>query len=107
MEVIDTSTKDSNAWRSILAGMRSGTMSVSGLIDYQGSYYDTADLFSAFTGQTPLTLKFSNQVDGDRSYTATGYISSLEQSAGTEDTASYSATFELSGQIQEDTISNP
>lgn len=104
METIDVSTKDSQAWRYLLAGMRSGSVSVSGLIDYAGGTYDVPDLFSAFTGRTALTLKFSTEESGDQSYTATAYITSLEQSAGTEDTATYSATFELSGVITPATI---
>lgn len=98
-EVIDTSTKDSSAWRSVLPGMRSATMSCSGLIDYQGTDYDVDDLMTAFTGRTELTLVFQNEEVGDTKFTATGYITSLEQSAGVEDTATYSATFELTGAI--------
>lgn len=100
-ETIDVSTKDSGAWRYLLAGMRSGSMSVSGLIDYSAaSGYDVPDLFGAFTGRTALTLKFEESGSG-KDFNATGYLTSLEQSAGTEDTATYSATFELSGQIQQ------
>jgi hypothetical protein len=47
-------------------------------------------------------LKFAkaNPVVGeDYNYSATGFITSLEQSGGTEDTATYSASFELSGVI--------
>lgn len=98
-EVIDTSTKDSDAWRSVLPGMRSATMSCSGLIDYQGADYDVPDLFGAFSGRTELTLVFQNEVVGDKKFTCTGYITSLEQSAGVEDTATYSATFELTGEV--------
>lgn len=104
METIDVSTKDSDAWRYLLAGMRSGSVSVSGLIDYAGGTYDVPDLFAAFTGRTALTLKFSTEDTGDQSYTASAFITSLEQSAGTEDTATYSATFELSGVITPATI---
>jgi len=101
MEVIDTSTKDSNAWRSILPGMRSATMSVSGLIDYTATNKNVVDLFEAFDGRAKLHLRFSNAVGSDKRYECYGYLSSLEQSAGTEDTANYSATFEITGVISE------
>lgn len=105
-EVIDVSTKDSDAWRYLLSGMRSGSVSCSGLIDYAASSgYDVPDLFSAFTGRSALTLKFSTETSGDDSFTATAYLTSLEQSAGTEDTATFSASFELSGIIQTADIS--
>ena len=104
-ETIDISTKDSAAWRELLPGMRSGSMSVSGLIDYTNANYDVPVLLAVFTSRAALTLVFSNEVTGDKKYTATGYITSLEQSAGLEDTATYSASFELSGTITESAIS--
>jgi hypothetical protein len=79
-----------------------GSMSVSGLIDYNDSNKDVNDLFTALSDRTALTLKFAKAtpVAGeDYNYSATGFITSLEQSGGTEDTATYSASFELSGVI--------
>lgn len=102
MEMIDITTKDSSAFRELLPGLRSGSISCSGLIDYlDASNKDVSDLWDAFENKTALTLKFekATQTTGELSFSATGYISSLEQSGGTEDTATYSATFELSGAI--------
>jgi len=102
METIDITTKDSAGWRELLAGTRSGSISCSGLIDYtDASNKDTTDLFVAFENRTALTLAFqkANEVTGDLAFTCTGFLTSLEQSGGTEDTATYSATFEISGVI--------
>jgi TP901-1 family phage major tail protein len=104
METIDITTKDSAGYRELLGGLRSGSISVSGLIDYQDANQDVTDLYDAWEGRTALTLKFSSEITGDESYTATGFLTSLEQSGGTEDTATYSATFELSGEVTEATI---
>jgi len=105
METIDITTKDSAGYRELLGGLRSGSISVSGLIDYQdGANQDVTDLYDAWEGRTALTLKFSSEITGDESYTATGFLTSLEQSGGTEDTATYSATFELSGEVTDATI---
>jgi TP901-1 family phage major tail protein len=106
METIDITTKDSAGFRELLAGVRSGSVSCSGLIDYQDadSNKDITDLFDAWNNRTALTLKFSNEITGDASYSATAFITSLEQSGGTEDTATYSASFELSGTVTEGTI---
>ena len=101
METIDITTKDSAGFRELLGGVKSGSMSVSGLIDYNdASNDDVSDLFTALDNRTALTLKFAkaNPVVGeDFNYSASGFITSLEQSGGTEDTATYSASFELSG----------
>ena len=105
METIDITTKDSAGYRELLAGLRSGSISVSGLIDYtDASNKDVTDLYDAWEGRTELTLKFSSELSGDESYTANGFLTSLEQSGGTEDTATYSATFELTGEVTEATI---
>jgi len=104
MDTIDITTKDSAGYRELLAGLRSGSMSCNGLIDYQGTNTDTVDLVSAWTNRTSLTLKFSNELTGDQSYTASGFLTSLEQSGGTEDTATYSASFELTGVVTPATI---
>ena len=104
METIDITTKDSAGYRELLAGMRSGSISVSGLIDYQSADKDTVDLYTAWENRTSLTLKFSSEISSDTSFTASGFLTSLEQSGGTEDTATYSATFELTGQVTDATI---
>mgnify|MGYP001425253873 CR=1 FL=1 len=102
METIDITTKDSSGYRELLAGMKSGSMSVSGLIDYlDASNKDITDLWTAWENRDTLTLKFSKATEtaGELSFSASGFITSLEQSGGTEDTATYSATFELTGAI--------
>ena len=106
METIDITTKDSAGYRELLAGLRSGSMSCNGLIDYvDASNKDVTDLYGAWEARTELTLKFSSEITGDTSFTASGFLTSLEQSGGTEDTATYSATFELTGQVTDAVIS--
>jgi len=103
-ETIDITTKDSAAFRELLPGLRSGSVSVSGLIDYvDASNKDFLDLYGAWEARTELTLKFSKATlgTGEASFQGNAFLTSLEQSGGTEDTASYSATFELTGVIDE------
>jgi len=105
METIDITTKDSAGYRELLAGLRSGSMSCNGLIDYaDASNKDVTDLYAAWEGRTKLTLKFSSEITGDTSFTVDGFLTSLEQSGGTEDTATYSATFELTGEVTDAVI---
>ena len=105
-ETIDITTKDSAAFRELLPGVRSGSISVSGLIDYvDAANRDTLNLYDAWENRSVLALKFSKATlgTGEASFSANAFITSLEQSGGTEDTASYSATFELTGTIDETT----
>jgi TP901-1 family phage major tail protein len=105
METIDITTKDSAGYRELLAGLRSGSMSCNGLIDYaDASNKDVTDLYAAWESRTELTLKFSTEQATDTSFEASGFLTSLEQSGGTEDTATYSATFELTGQVTDTVI---
>src|SRR6056300_242807 len=63
METIDITTKDSAGFRELLGGLRSGSVSVSGLIDYQdASNQDVTDLYSAWRNHTSLTLVVSTNV---------------------------------------------
>lgn len=102
VETIDITTKDSQGFRELLGGVRSGSISVSGLIDYvDATNKDMADLWTVWETRTAVTVVFSkaNEATGDLSFSASAILTSLEQSGGTEDTATYSATFELTGAI--------
>ena len=99
-EMIDITTKDSAAFRELLPGLRSGSMSCNGLIDFGSANKDTIDLWDAYEGRSLLSLKFDD-TGGGAEFTASGYITSLELSGGTEDTATFSATFELTGTISQ------
>ena len=105
VETIDVTTKDSAGYRELLGGLRSASFSVNGLIDYTESTNEsTADLATTLLARTAVTLKFSTEVTGDQSVSAEAICTSLELSGGTEDTATYSATFEATGTVSLATI---
>ena len=105
VETIDVTTKDSSGYRELLGGLRTASFSVSGLVDYtEATNESTADLATRLLARTAVTLKFSTEVTGDQSVTAEAICTSLELSAGTEDTATYSATFEATGTVTLATI---
>ena len=99
MEMRDITTKDSSGYRELLPGLRSGTISVSGLIDDQGTGGAGGTLFTALSAQTEQSIVFGLDSTNDYHYTCFGYCSSLEVSGGTEDNVTYSATFELTRAI--------
>ena len=105
VETIDVTTKDSSGYRELLGGLRSASFSVNGLIDYtEATNESTADLATTLLARTAVTLKFSTEVTGDQSVSAEAICTSLELSGGTEDTATYSATFEATGTVSLATI---
>jgi TP901-1 family phage major tail protein len=106
LDTIEITTNDSAGWSEFLAGKRGGTMQCDGLLDMvDASNKDVVDLWGAFENRTVLTLKWAkaNPVTGEMALSASGILTSLELSSGSEDTATYSASFQLTGVIS-DTI---
>ena len=101
MDMIDITTKDSSGVRELLPGLRSGSISVSGLVDDQGTGGAGGVLFTALNSQTVQTIVFGLDSTNDYHYTCSGYCSSLEVSGSTEDNVTYSATFEITGGINQ------
>jgi len=101
---IDTSHKGSGGFTARIPGQRSATMSVSGLSNTTGS---AASVLMAhmIAGTTfPVTFGFADSGAEDHSYSGTFLCTSFEESAGTEDTVTYSATFESTGVLALDTV---
>jgi len=99
METRDITTKDSSGYRELLEGVRSGSISVSGLVDDDGAGGAGADLFSALNTRTAVALIFGLDSADDYNYTCNAFCTSMEVGGGTEDNVTYSATFEITGGI--------
>ena len=103
MDTREVTTKDSNGMRELLEGTKSGSISVSALYA-EDAAYGVEELMTAWANRTALTVKFSTEVSGDHYWSANAYLTSLEVSASTEDNASYSASFELTGAVTYSTV---
>ena len=102
METRDITTKDSAGYRELLEGVRSGTISVSGLVDDDGAGGAGGVLFADLDSRTAQTLVFGfDDATDDYNYSCSAFCTSLEVSAATEDNVTYSATFEVTGAITE------
>lgn len=98
----EATTKDSNGFQEVIAGVISGEISFDGLVDYS----DTAnaiELADYLLARTQITCVFGTSVTGDAVYTAEGYLSSVEQSAEMESPVSYSGSITLTGAITKST----
>lgn len=102
--MIDVTSKDSAGDSEFIPGLRSGTMSVEALVTDADGDYNQSDLFAAHVGRTELAIKYGVNTTGKKRFSAAGYITSLSQSAGMEDVATFSAEFQLTGAITEETI---
>jgi len=100
----DITTKTSGGWRELLPGLKSASISLSGLFaeDSSNGYNELAanqiagdllyiEFTNTGTGAVPNT--------GDEQFTVSGYITSLEQSAGVEDNVGFSLSLEVTGAV--------
>ena len=101
METRDITTKDSSGYRELLEGVRSGSISVSGLVDDDGAGGAGSDLFNVLDGRSTTHIIFGLDAADDYHYECDAFCTSLEVSGGTEDNVTYSATFEITGSITE------
>ncbi len=102
LETRDVTTKSSSGYRELLGGLRSATISVSGLVDDDDAGGAGGDLFAVLDGRSATNIIFG--MDGasdDYYYSCEALCTSLEISAATEDNVTYSATFEVTGAITE------
>ncbi len=99
METRDTTSKDSSGFRELLESTRSGSISVSGLVD-EATGQAVSTLMGHFAARTSFAIIFGLDATADNHFTcASAFVTSIEASGGTEDNVTYSATIELSGSI--------
>lgn len=108
-DVRDITTKTSGGWREILPGLKSANLSLSGLFaeDATNNFNQLVDhqiagelLYVVFTN----TGASSTANAGDEQFDVSGYITSLEQTAGTEDNVTFSMTLEITGTVVREVI---
>jgi predicted secreted protein len=98
METRDITSKDSSGFRELLEGLRSGSVTFSAL-HAEDNTYNLNSLFTLFSNRTSAVITFTTSNVGDREFSASAYLTSFEQSAGTEDNVTISGTFEITGAI--------
>jgi len=98
METREASTKDSAGYKEVLEGQRSWTIDTEGMTALDAAY-GFEELFAAWVARTALTVKFSTADATDQFYQGTAYITSLSADAGTEDSSTFSVSFEGTGSI--------
>jgi TP901-1 family phage major tail protein len=96
MATRDASTKDSAGYKEVLEGQMSWSMSGEGFFA-EDATYGYEDLYDAINARTLLTVKQTDANAGDVEYSGSAYVTSLERSAGTEDTMTFSISLEGTG----------
>ena len=111
-ETIDATTKDNDGANVKIMGGQNWSMSCDGVVNYIPQNQDgtdvtdvknTIDLFDAWKDKTELTLAWTtgvNIVDSDYMYRGKAFLSSYSETAGVNDVATFSCTFESTGDIE-------
>jgi len=108
-DIRDITTKTSGGWREILPSLKSASLSLSGLFaeDATNNFNQLVDhqiagekLYVIFTNVGAGTAANA----GDEQFDVAGYITSLEQTAGTEDNVTFSMTLEITGTVVREVI---
>lgn len=108
-DIRDITTKTSGGWREILPALKSASLSLSGLFaeDATNNFNQLVDhqiagnlLYVVFTNTGTGTAANA----GDEQFDVSGYITSLEQTAGTEDNVTFSMTLEITGTVVREVI---
>lgn len=99
--LIDVTTKVSNSWMQKISGQRSFSLSADGLLDFATvtgqDIVGAAGSISAFAlAGSEIFFQFGI---GDSRYEGSGFISSFEQSGGTDDAPTYSISIEGNGTL--------
>jgi TP901-1 family phage major tail protein len=117
-ETIDATTKDNDGANVKIMGGQSWSMSCDGVVNYVAQNASGADvtdvessldLFDAWAGKTELTLAWTTGADDgtdtDYMYKGKAFITSYSETAGVNDVATYSVSFESTGDIAKVAIS--
>ena len=106
MDTRDITTKSSGGYRELLGGLRSGSITFTALFreDATNGFTELLASFTAAAEGGRCHVLFTTDNAGDVEYDAEAILTSLDVSAGTEDNATMTGTFELSGAITSTTI---
>lgn len=105
--LIDVTTKSSQAWMQKISGQRSFSLSADGLVDYDTVSGATDVVGGAGAGSVSTlalagTSVFFQFRIGTEGYKGSGFISSFEQSGGTDDAPTFSVSIEGTGVLAYD-----
>jgi TP901-1 family phage major tail protein len=97
----DSTTKDSGGWAQQIQGLRSWSVSTDGLavIESAAAGVNVEDIFSSIGSRTDVSLTFSTFVSGDKIWTGTAQVESLDFSGDMESPATFSASFTGTGAL--------
>ena len=96
MSPIDITTKDSNGWKEVITGLKEGSISISGMVNFSGTN-QVDQLTLALVNDTPLTVKFKTATTGDTTYVWSVFVTSIPQVYGNNESATFTCELTPTG----------
>ena len=96
VDLPESTTKDSNGFREVIAGVRSGEVAVDGLVDY-GDTLNFNELATMMLTKQKAEFYFEDSSNSLYIFNGEGFIDSVEQIAEMENSTSYSVGISLTG----------
>lgn len=99
-DTIDATKKENDGARVILPAGEQFQMSCEGFVQYDSTTnFDNLDLFDIWKNKYKVTLAWMSGVNDDYMFKGDAYLVNYEETAGTNDAATYSCQFEGTGGI--------
>lgn len=103
--MFETTCKDSAANSAFLPGSKSWTASGSGNLAFDATY-GAEELFATWDAQTSMSIVFQTAVTGDKKYSGSAYITSLNiNSSGNDEAVTFDYELQGTGALAEATVS--
>jgi len=96
--MVDVTTRNSNGWKETLAGIRTWSLAVTGVVAFD----DTTGWMAFVQGvvnRSLFTVKFSTGITGDFYFSGNGHISATGSTAKMETGATFTGTVEGTGPL--------
>ncbi|CAB5217933.1 COG5437 Predicted secreted protein [uncultured Caudovirales phage] len=106
VNMADATTKDSGGWNEHIQGVRNWSVKTDGLAVIQSADagVNVEDLFSSISSRTDVSLTFSTFVSGDKIWTGTASVESMDFTGDMESPATFSASFTGTGALVMTTV---
>ena len=104
MSPIDITTKDSNGWKEVITGLKEGSISISGMVNFSGTN-QVDQLTLALVNDTPLIVKFKTATTGDTTYQWSVFVTSIPQTFGNNEAATFTCELTPTGSPTISTVS--
>lgn len=96
--MVDATTRNSAGWKETLAGLRSWSISLSGIVAFDDTTGWMA-LVQGIVNRSLFTVKFSTGITGDFFFSGNAHISATDINAKMEDSAKWTGTVEGTGAL--------